>query len=507
VPRGQRFVVGRIAILVPGRVVIVGLGPAGADHLLPVARAALDAATRRFVRTARHPAVEQLAADGIELDSFDAVYDRAPDLDAVYREMVRSLLVAADDGEDVVYAVPGNPAVAERTVVLLHEAAARGEVAVTVVAGLSFTDLAWSRLGVDPMARDARVVDGRVLEHVVLEGPLLIAQCDNAFVLSDVKLTLLEHLDPATPIAVLQRLGLPDELVTTVELAELDRAVDPDHLTSLFVDIETTAAGAAREIGRLLQLARRLRDPGGCPWDAEQTHHSLTRYLLEESYEVVEAVEALPLEAPGGDVPVPAGAYEALADELGDLFYEVVFHAVLAEEAGGFTMADVARGIHDKLVRRHPHVFGDVVAAESHTVVKNWEQIKLGEKGTTSLVEGITPGLPSLLYTTKLFRKAASIGLDPGNADEAIDRIDLALTRLRAEDLELEDALAQVLAAAVVLARAGGVDAESALRGWAARYRERFQAMERLAADRGLALATLDPAAVTALWLEAVSRG
>jgi uncharacterized protein YabN with tetrapyrrole methylase and pyrophosphatase domain len=140
-------------------------------------------------------------------------------------------------------------------------------------------------------------------------------------------------------------------------------------------------------------------------------------------------------------------------------------------------------------------------------VLKNWEQIKLAEKGATSLVDGITPGLPSLLYTNKLFRKAASIGLDPGTADEALGRIDLALARLRADDLVLEDALAQVLAAVVVLARAGGVDAESALRGWAARYRARFEAMEHLAAERDLDLAALDAAAVTALWLEAVSRG
>jgi len=492
---------------VPGRVVIVGLGPAGADHLLPVARAAIATSSRRFVRTARHPAVEQLAAEGIVFEAFDAAYDEAADFDAAYSEIVRALLAATADGDTVVYAVPGNPAVAERTVVLLHEAAARDEVEVRVLAGLSFADLAWTRVGIDPMARDARVIDGRAIDDMELVGPLLVAQCDNPFVLSDVKLALLEHADPATTITVLQRLGLPDESVTTVELADLDRTVEPDHLTSLFVDVDTSAAGAAREIVRLLQLAKRLRDPGGCPWDAEQTHHSLTRYLLEESYEVVEAVEALPLEAPGGDEPVPAAAYAALEDELGDLFYEVVFHAVMAEEAGAFTMADVARGIHDKLVRRHPHVFGDVVAEDSERVLKNWEQIKLEEKGTTSLVEGITPGLPSLLYTNKLFRKAASIGLDPGSADEAVGRIELALARMHDGDLALEDALAQVLAAVVVLARAGGVDAESALRGWAARYRARFEAMEHLASERGVDLAALDPAAVTALWLEAVSRG
>jgi tetrapyrrole methylase family protein/MazG family protein len=302
-------------------------------------------------------------------------------------------------------------------------------------------------------------------------------------------------------VTVLQRLGLPDESVVSVPLAELDHDVEPDHLTSLFVDAGAT--GAAHEMVRLFQLAKRLRDPGGCPWDAEQTHHSLTRYLLEESYEVVEAVEALPIDAPLGGERASDAVYAALADELGDLLYQVVFHALLAEEADAFTMADVARGVHDKLVRRHPHVFGDVVADDIPDVMRNWEQIKKEEKGTSSLVDSITPGLPSLLYTNKLFRKAASIGLEPGSLAEALDRVDLAVARMRGSGADLEADLAQLLAAAVVVARAGGVDAESALRGWAARYRERFAAMEVLAAARGVDLAASDPGAVAALWLEA----
>jgi tetrapyrrole methylase family protein/MazG family protein len=392
--------------------------------------------------------------------------------------------------------VPGNPSVAERTVTLLHEAAARGEVELRVVPGLSFADLAWARLGVDPMDREARVVDARAIDAVELAGPLLIAQCDNAFVVSDVKLALLEHLDAATPVTVLQRLGLPDEHVAVLALEELDRgALDPDHLTSLFVD--AGAASAAREMVKLFQLARRLRAPGGCPWDAEQTHHSLTRYLIEEAYEVVEALEALP-----ADGPVSADAYAAVEDELGDLLYQVVFHAVLAQEEGAFGMADVARGIHDKLVRRHPHVFGDVVAAESDDVLRNWEQIKKDEKGTSSIVEGITPGLPSLVYAHKLMRKAASVGLDPGSFTDALDRIDVAVARMREQGDEVDAQLAEVLVGAVVVARVGGIDAESTLRGWAARYRERFQAMERLAESRGLDLASIPDADVHALWLE-----
>jgi len=469
------------------RVVVVGLGPAGADLLLPAARAALEQSGTRFTRTARHPAVDELAHQGIELTSLDDEYEAATEIDDAYRAIVRRVIDAAGHAS-VAYAVPGSPAVAERTVQLLHDAARAGAIALEVVPGLSFADLAWSRLGVDPM-HGARVVDGRELDG---DGPLLIAQCDTRLVLSDVKVALLERLEPKTPVTVLQRLGLPDESVRTVPLVELDRLVEPDHLTSVYVDVP--GGDAARELARLLALAERLRRPEGCPWDAEQTHQSLTRYLLEEAYEVVEAVEGLPA----------AAAYAALEDELGDLLYQVVFHAVLAEEADAFTMADVARGIHDKLVRRHPHVFGDADAGTSSDVMRNWEQIKKDEKGTASIVAGITPGLPSLLYAHKLFRKAASVGLDPGSRADAVARLDGAVDALRRADEPeaLEAGLGEVLAAAVVLARAAGIDAESVLRGWAARFRDRFVALEELAADRGLDLATTEPATIHELWSE-----
>jgi tetrapyrrole methylase family protein/MazG family protein len=483
----------------PARVVVVGLGPAGADLLLPAARDALEDAAVAFARTGRHPAVADLRRAGVATTALDDEYDAAVDLDAAYRAIVGRVLAAAVEHGEVAYAVPGNPAVAERTVALLHEAAREGTISLRVVPGLSFAELAWSRLGVD--ALQARVVDGRDLPELV--GPLLIAQCDTRLVLSDVKLTLLERVGPDVPVIVLQRLGLPDEQVRTVPLAELDRVVEPDHLTSVFVDVP--GRSAAGELARLLELAERLRRPGGCPWDAEQTHHSLTRYLLEEAYEVVEAVEALPPGAPeAADASAAAAAYRALEDELGDLLYQVVFHGVLAEEAGAFTLADVARGIHDKLVRRHPHVFGDVAADTSSDVMRNWEQIKKDEKGASSIVSGITPGLPSLLYAHKLFRKAASVGLDPGSRADALERLSGARDALAAaaDPGAVEAGLAELLAAAVVLARVAGVDAESVLRGWAARFRDRFVALEHLAAARGLDLATLEPAAVQDLWSE-----
>ncbi|MGQ0803569.1 MAG: nucleoside triphosphate pyrophosphohydrolase [Actinomycetota bacterium] len=481
------------------RVVVVGLGPAGADLMLPAARAALETASVRLARTARHPAVAELVREGLKFETLDELYERGSDLEEVYAAIAHRVVDAANDHGAVAYAVPGNPAVAERTVALLRDAAATGSIELEVMPGLSFAELAWARLGVDPMEGVA-IVDARDFE---VGGPMLVAQCDSKLVLSDVKLALLEALPPGAPVTVLQRLGLPDEEVRTVALEDLDRVVDPDHLTSIYV--EAPGRAAARELARLLALAERLRRPGGCPWDAEQSHHSLTRYLLEEAYEVVEAVERLPSAAPGGEVPPQS--YAALEDELGDLLYQVIFHAVLAEEADAFTMADVARGIHDKLVRRHPHVFGDVAAGTSSDVMRNWEQIKKNEKGSASIVAGITPGLPSLLYAHKLFRKAASIGLDPGSAADARDRLSGTVARLERADeaAEVEDALGELLAAAVVLARSAGIDAESVLRGWAARFRERFEAMEALAVERGMDLAAVEPGEVEQLWGE-VSR-
>ena len=422
-------------------------------------------------------------------------------LDAVYVSIVDALVEAASTNGEICYAVPGSPTVAERTVGMLRER----DVELEVIAGMSFADLAWVRLGVDPL-NGARVVDAGKLavEAAGATGRLLIAQSDSKAVLSDVKLALLESLDPDHTVTVLQRLGLADEHVFEVRLADLDRTFEPDHLTSVFVDTGTTAI--APELARLVALAERLRGPGGCPWDAAQTHHSLARHVLEEAYEVVEAIESLPVEAPGGDEPASHDDYAALEDELGDLLFQVVIHATLAAEGGAFTITDVARGIHDKLVRRHPHVFGDVEVADAEQVVTNWEQIKKAEKGSSSLLEGLTPGLPSLLYVHKLFRKAASVGLDPADGGAVPERLAKAALALGAEGIDpgyAERLLGEVLAVAVASARAYGIDAESALRGWAGRFRDRFAVMEGLAAARGVEIAGADSATVKALWGEA----
>ena len=505
--------------MTPGRVVVVGLGPAGADLVLPAARAVLARIPRRFVRTSRHPAVGDLAAEGISFESFDALYESAASIDGVYEDIVQRLQAEAEAG-DVVFAVPGSPTVGERSVALLRRVLGPR---VDVVPGLSFVDLAWTRLGVDP-TDGARVADGQALPAALPAGPVLISHCHSRLVLSDVKLALLERLDGDATVTVLQRLGLPDETVSQLALGALDRDVEPDHLTCVFATVPPGGPGAAWE--RLVALVERLRAPGGCPWDAAQTHHSLARHLVEEAYEVIEAIEALPASAPGGPDAIPEGAYEALEDELGDLTIQVVLHATFAREAGAFTVTDVLDRIHDKLVRRHPHVFGDAEASTADQVMANWEQIKRAEKGAASLMDGVPKGLPSLLYTHKLYRKAASAGMQWDPPAETVARAAAELEALAAlldggggadgdrgspdgvaVAAEAEARLGEVLGAVVHLARLAGADAESAMRGWAARFRDRFQSMERLAAARGVALEATEPATRLALWVEAGAAG
>ena len=428
-----------------GRVVVVGLGPAGPDLVTAATAAAIERITTRFVRTTRHPAVDVVEP----ATSFDEVYEQASTLDDVYRTIVDALVASADTNGEILYAVPGSPVVAERTVALLRDAAAAGRIELEVLPALSFVDLAWARLGVDPVASGARIVDGHrfAVEAAGVPGPLLVAQCDSQSVLSDVKLAL----DDGPPVTVLQGLGTSEERVIEIERHELDRVVQPDHLTTLWIAASEPAV--ASEVARFDELVHVLRER--CPWDREQTHDSLTRHLLEETYEVLEAIEHLDPETGEG--------YDHLEEELGDLLFQVCFHSTLAGENGAFTLADVARGIHDKLVGRHPHVFANVQADDASTVMRNWEQIKKDEKGRESIFDGIPASLPSLLYAHKVLRKAQTIGVDVPSPESPPSADDIG------------DALLAIVAAA----RALDVDPEAALRAAANELRDRARASER----------------------------
>jgi tetrapyrrole methylase family protein/MazG family protein len=433
------------------RIVVCGLGPAGPDLVTAATHDAVARIPHRFLRTVRHPAAGVVG----EVPTFDHVYDAADSIDAVYTAIVEALVAAAAERGEVLYAVPGSPAVAERTVELLL---ADDRVAVDVLPALSFADLAWVRLGIDPVDRGVRLVDGHrfEIEAAGERGPLLVAQCDDRHVLSDVKLVLGEAAEEAggdeIVVTVLQRLGLPDESIVELPWPELDRAVRPDHLTSLYVP--RLATPLASETAAFAEVVRRLR--AECPWDRQQTHQSLRHHLLEEAYEVLEALDHLDVEAGEG--------FDALEEELGDLLFQVFLHATLATEEGRFTLEDVVRGISDKLVGRHPHVFGDATVDSADEVAERWERLKKAEKGRASVMDGIPATLPALAYALKVQRKAASMGVD-------------WRTVLGGDDAPGE--LGRRLLDVVDDARRAGEDPETELRIAAEVVRDRFRRFER----------------------------
>jgi tetrapyrrole methylase family protein / MazG family protein len=450
---------------------VVGLGPAGPAYLTSEVRDVMAQAGTTFLRTARHPAAEGLPG----VVALDHLYEAADTFAEVYAAIVEELVAAAAAHvpEPIVYAVPGSPLVAERTVELLRS---DPRVDLTVVPGLSFLDLAWQRLGIDPLGVGVRLVDAEQLARQAGngQGPFLVAQCWSQALLSDIKLSpLYDGDDPAPEVVLLHHLGLEDEQVVRVGWWDLDRALTPDHLTSLYIPELTARIELRDEVARLADLVETLR--ARCPWDRVQTHGSLMPHLLEESYEVLDALHELDVPAAGEAAPTSAAHLE---EELGDLLFQIVFHARLAEESGWFTLAGVARGVHDKLVHRHPHVFGDAAATSADTVIANWEEIKREEKGRASVTEGIPTDLPALLLSTKLQRKARSVGR-PGLEQMASD-FETSVAALAALDVDplrqqaearssdrragAERLVGDVLFEVANLARRLGVEPELALR-------------------------------------------
>ena len=345
------------------KIIVGGLGPGNAE-LMSDAVLELAKTHHTFLRTRQHPCADVFH----QLESFDHLYESALDVADVYEEIVELLVRESLERGAVGYLVPGSPLIAERTVDLLRE---REEVSIEILVGVSFLDLAWERLQVDPIAQRVTIVDGQRFETEVagLSGPVLVAQCDNRFTLSDIKLSV--DVEELPKVTVLQRLGLEDELVFEVEWDNLDREIEPDHLTSLWIP-ELPLTDVAQSVVGLHTLVRRLRSE--CPWDRDQTHASLIPGLLEEANEVVGAIEATER---GND------SFGDVVEELGDLLFHIMIQSAIGEEEERFDLADVARGIRNKMIRRHPHIFEREPGAPMPTkeeLVQQWKAIKAAER-------------------------------------------------------------------------------------------------------------------------------
>jgi len=536
-------------------IIILGLGPGAWEQMTLEAREVLGNARTVWLRTTTHPTAAHLPPH-LRIESFDYLYERESDFGAIYGQIAALLLAQAQagpaDATPLVYCVPGHPLVGEASVRHLRAGARAAGVPLRIVAGLSFIEPVCTALDLDPLAQGLQILDGTELVGVgdpapdssrwlkpglgdttadpaaarepflfspftvpvppeafpTLAGlspllPALITQVYSDAVAGAVKLALLEKYPPDHPTRLVMAAGVPgQERVLDVPLAELDHGHGINHLACVYLPPLDPLAHP-RDLDALVYLMGRLRGPGGCPWDRKQTHESLRRYLQEEAAEALDAIDA-------GD---PA----ALADELGDVLLQVIFHAQVGVSAEEFTLGDIVAGIVSKLVRRHPHIFGTVEVADAEGVTRNWEAIKAAERqaqaaetapdpdadlAVTTDLRRVPQALPALEQALRISERAVRAGFEWDDQAGVFAKLQEESDELRAatEPAHRAEELGDLLFTLVNVARWWGLNPEVVLRATNRKFIRRFAGMERLAQAAGHRLADLPVAEQEHYW-------
>lgn len=486
---------------------IIGLGAGDPDAITLGVWRKLQSADRLFVRTEHHPVMALVKEHDIAYTSFDYIYEAHDSFPDVYEPIADALLEEAQKPSDnnaaaaIVYAVPGHPMVAERTVQLLRERCADAGIELRITGGESFLDAAFVSLGIDPIEGFA-LLDAAELKPALLQPQLhtLIGQVYDDFTASDVKLALMERYPDDHEVVIGHALGVQgQEKIIRVPLYELDRDQTYGNLSLIYVPRSEDPALRNRTFERLHEIVAILRSPEGCPWDREQTHQSIRKNFIEELYEALEAID--------NDDP------DGMQEEFGDIMLQVMLHSQMEEETGAFSVYDVIQTLNEKLIFRHPHVFGERSAGDANEALVNWEAMKAEEKkrkGTErkSQLDGIPPDLPALMKAYKLQKKAAKVGFDWDELGPVLAKIEEELKELRSAidsgDREEQAAeLGDLLFAVVNASRFIEADPEEALSRTNRKFRSRFEYIEEQLRINGKTFDQTDLLEMDRWWEEA----
>lgn len=453
------------------QITVIGLGAGDLDQLpLGIYRTLKDA-TRVFVRTDKHPVLDELRNEGLAFESFDSIYEKHDAFEMVYKEIVETLIDIAGESP-FVYAVPGHPLVAEQTVQWLVEAEKAGRIQLTIVGGQSFLDPIFNALRIDPI-EGFQLIDGTMFKRddVQMGQHVLIAQVYDAYSASEVKLTLMEKYPDDYPVTIVTAAGSSAEELKTVPLFELDRAAELNNLTTVYIPPVIQIEERLKEWSAFREIIAKLRAPDGCPWDREQTHESLKKYIIEEAHELLQAIHD--------------EDDEGIIEELGDVLLQVFLHAQIGEDEGYFSLEDVLQRVSAKMIHRHPHVFGDVEVESSEDVLRNWQQLKAEEKGKqpTRILEGLDRTESSLLTSFNFQKAAAKVGFDWPNVEGAIKKFDEEWNEFKHElhkgnsESQLDE-LGDVLFTIINVARFYGLSPEEAMIHANRKFKSRFNFVE-----------------------------
>jgi len=480
------------------KITVIGLGAGNLEQMPIGVLNRLKQAVHIYLRTEKHPVINDLKAQGVTFQSFDYLYEEEGSFNDVYAEITKQLLEKAKEEPSILYVVPGHPMVAEKTTQILLQVGPAQGIEIEIMGGQSFLDAAFTALKVDPV-EGFSLLDASSLQrdHLNPHLHLLITQVYDQLTASDAKLSLMEVFPDDYEITLLYSAGIVgEEAAHRIPLYELDHHFKEVHnLALIYVPPTRDERILNRQFATLRDIIAILRGPEGCPWDKEQTHQSIRKNLIEETYEVAEAID--------WDDP------DALCEELGDLLMQVMLHGQIAEDEGNFNVEDIIQVLNEKLIRRHPHVFGEREAETSQEVVKNWEEIKAEEKREKgidptkqSLLSGVPKDLPALMTAYKLSRKAAKVGFDWDQLEDVYAKIEEELSEVKEANgtLEVKEELGDLLFAVANLARFLKIDAEEALALTNLKFKRRFHYIEEHL-QKPLEEATLDE--MEELWQQA----
>ncbi|MBG9542628.1 hypothetical protein ABE29_07440 [Cytobacillus firmus] len=481
------------------KITILGLGAGDLDQLPFGVYRQLKNTEALYLRTKEHPVLRDLEQEGLAYQSFDHIYEKHEQFEEVYEEICEFLLNEAL-AKEITYGVPGHPLVAERTVQLLLEHGPQRGIEIMIGGGQSFLDPLFQAMKIDPI-EGFQLLDGTDLkrDEIQVAQHVIIGQVYDQFSASDVKLTLMEKLPYDYEVYIVTAAGSSEEVIKKVQLHELDHNMELNNLTSVYVPPVKDEAVLYKDFSKLRSIIAELRGPNGCPWDKKQTHESLKKYLIEEAYELIEAID-------NEDT-------EHMTEELGDVLLQVMLHAQIGEDEGYFAIDDVIEGLSEKMVRRHPHVFGDVQAENEEDVLKNWQSIKQEEKGDNqeSMMDSVPKSFPNLMRAAEIQKKAAKAGFDWKEVVPAWEKVkeEIAEFEKEAADFspEMEPEFGDILFALVNIARFYKIDAEEAVRKTNEKFIRRFKYVEERVMMSGRKFEDFTLEQLDEFWNEAKSKG